>query len=351
MICRILLWFAHILYWPVSAAPAMDAGASGNTLAIMPNIMTPSFIPDRYLRTGALLGSHWLPGRQRVQARYRLLANIYAGMTQRADAVVIVHPKSGGTWFRVMMSRVYQKKYGLDARRLVKSDEFQRARPELPRFVISNGHYSYEAAVGHVLDNQGLQNRHLIFMARHPCDVAVSWYIQFTQRISAAKRELILSQMKKPIDHRNISRWDFVMNPEIGLPALIEYHNDWARFVSRNNGLIVRYEDLRHAPETHLKKTMSHLGEHAGDDMIAEAVQFASFDNLRKLETQSYFKSAGMRMIKRDDPGTYKVRRGKVGGYRQDFTADQAQQMADMVRERIDPILNYGGDGVLDSGN
>src|SRR5699024_1958623 len=97
-----------------------------------------------------------------------------------------------------------------------------------------------------VLAREPAGDKRLIFLARHPCDIAVSWYLQFTRRISVAKRELIQHELRQPIDYKTISRWEFVMHPELGLPGLIDYHNQWAElFTGRDNALIVRYEDLR----------------------------------------------------------------------------------------------------------
>lgn len=304
-----------------------------------------SVIPDRYKRRVVMAGTHLLPRPIRVEARRHLLWSLQAAVTSRADAVIVVHPKSGGTWLRAMLFRVYQQKYGLSSRRVMKTDELQRARPELPRFVVSNGYYSYEAAVAEVLAQQrSARDKDLILFARHPGDIVVSWYIQFTRRISAAKRELIVRDLRNPVDYRDVSLWDFVMHPELGLPALIDYHNRWAQvFAEHDRGLILRYEDLRAEPHRYLRQLVEHLGETATDEAIDDAVQFASFDNMRKLEAENYFPNSSLRQKKRGDPRTVKVRRGKVGGFRDDLAPEQVEVMDAMIRERLNPVFGYSG--------
>lgn len=184
-----------------------------------------------------------------ARARRSLLWTLQRSQTHKADVVIIVHPKSGGTWLRVMLFRLYQRKYDLPARRVMKTDELQRLQRSLPRFVISNGHYSYEAAVREILLSEQGKGKRLVFLARNPCDIAVSWYLQFTRRISAPKREL---------------------------------------------------------------------------------------------EEANYFHNAGLRLKDRTDPNSYKVRRGKVGGFRDYFEPAQADAMEAMVRERLHPALRYG---------
>ena len=39
---------------------------------------------------------------------------------------------------------------------------------------------------------------------RHPCDVVVSWYRQFTKRTSSFKREMLLHEMTRPIDRETV---------------------------------------------------------------------------------------------------------------------------------------------------
>lgn len=300
-------------------------------------------IPDRYKRQAILGATAALPGPARVALRRRLLRSLQTAMTERADHVIVVHPKSGGTWLRAMIFRVYQQKYGLDSRWVMKTDELARIRPDLPRFAVSNGYYSYEAATAETLARpNGCDGKRMLLFARHPCDIAVSWYIQFTRRISAAKRELIVRELREPVDYRRVDLWPFIMHTELGLPALIDFHNRWAEhFSGDERALIARYEDLRAEPHENLKRVMAHFGETVDDALIEDAVAFTSFDNMRKLEAENYFPNSSLRQKKRGDPGTVKVRRGKVGGYRDDLTAEQVDTMDNMVRERLDPVFGY----------
>jgi hypothetical protein len=48
-----------------------------------------------------------------------------------------------------------------------------------------------------------------------------------------------------------------------------------------------------------------------------------------------------MKLVNAKDPSTYKVRRGKVGGYREDFDEAQVAELEALVRENILPELGY----------
>jgi len=245
-----------------------------------------------------------------------------------------------------MLSRLYQMRYALPPQRIVKSDEFYNRDRNLPRFLVSNGYYAYEGETQHVLDETSASapiSKKLILLARNPCDVAVSWYLQFTKRTKAFKRELINSTLSHPVDRHNVEMWDFVMHRELGLPALIEFHNMWERRVRQSvDGLVVRYEDLRAEPVDTLSQVRDFLEAPFTRTEVEHAVEFASFDNMRKLEQEGYFRNAGMALRNKKDPDTLKVRRAKVGGFRDYFNEEQVNIMEQMVRDRLSPTLGYG---------
>ncbi|MEQ8517303.1 MAG: sulfotransferase domain-containing protein, partial [Chromatocurvus sp.] len=145
-----------------------------------------------------------------------------------------------------------------------------------------------------------------------------------------------------PIDRRRVQMWEFVRHSDIGLPFLIDYQNTWARNIAAlPRGLLVRYEDLRSDPVPTLSRILEHVGESFSEAEIRAAVEWGSFDNLQKLETSGTFRQGGMKLVNRNDPSTYKVRRGKVGGYREDFAPDQVEELEALVRDGILPELGY----------
>ena len=287
-----------------------------------------------------------LPRALRVPARERLLANHELAKAERAKLIIIAHPKCGNTWLKVMLSRLYQVRYGLPDSFLHKSDEYSRRNPAIPRLSATNGCYSYEGIVGKALEAEATDNalRHkaVMFLARNPCDIAVSWYFQFTKRQSAHKQELINHSIEHPIDRHTISMWDFVRHSDIGLPFLIDYLNTWERNLAQlENGLMVRYEDLRAEPVATLKRIVDLMGEPFSESEIEEAVRFGSFDNLRQLESKGFFSQGGLTLRNPKDPESFKVRRAKVNGYRDYFTPEQAAEMETLMVERLSPAFGY----------
>lgn len=307
--------------------------------------MPPGITRDRIQRSLILGSSAPLPRPLRVRARYRLLQRMHLQTARRADVFVVRHPKTGGTWLRVLITRLYASKYGLSSRRAVRTDELHNAIDSLPRFCSSSGYLSWEREFGDIVaTDPELRQKKLILLARHPCDIAVSWYRQFTKRTSAFKRELLLHEMDRPIDRDAITMWEYVKHPEIGLPAIIDYYNYWGRNMARlENGVIVRYEDLRGDTTAELVKLGGFLGEEFTEEHVRDAVDFGSFENMRELEKSNYFDNRSLTHRKSDDPDTLKVRRGLVGGYREDLDEAQAAELEAMVDARLDPIYGYAG--------
>ena len=303
-------------------------------------------LSDGVKKWSVLVPTAALPTPWRVASRRSLLARLELAKAERTDLLIIGHPKSGNTWLRTMISRLYQVRHGIPASVIVTSDELARRHPGVPRVSATNGTYSYEGAVGDKLapgaPDCPLRHKAIIMLARNPCDIAVSWYFQFTKRQSAHKQELINHAIDHPIDRRSISMWDFVRHSDIGLLFLIDYLNHWERAIQDlENGELVRYEELRAKPAETLLRIVSRIDPSFTRDEIEEAVRFGSFDNLRKLESQGFFRHGGLKLRNPNDLDSFKVRRGKVGGYRDYFTPDQVAELESLMAERLSPTLGY----------
>jgi hypothetical protein len=246
-----------------------------------------------------------------------------------------------------MLSRLYQTRLGMTSDFTVKTDELASRSSAAPRLLATNGYYSYEGVIGEALavdaPDSDIRHRNIVFLARNPADIAVSWYYQFTRRQSARKRELVNAFIERPVDPDNVTLWEFVRHSDLGLPSLIDFLNAWEQRMSRlESAILVRYEDLRADPARELRRIATLMGETFSDEELAEAVEWTSFENLKKLEVAGHFRSGGIQLLDPDDPTTRKVRRGKVGGYRDDFDVEQVEELEDLIATRLSPTFGYG---------
>jgi hypothetical protein len=139
----------------------------------------------------------------------------------------------------------------------------------------------------------------------------------------------------------------FIMGEEAGIPKIIGFMNDWAKDMVRfPNLLLIKYEDLKADTAGELGRALRFLGQTPTDAELADAAQFASVENMRKMEQQNAGKltaNARLKPADANDPSSFKVRRAKVGGWRDYVTEEQAIAIDDMVRERLDPVYGYTG--------
>ena len=92
-----------------------------------------------------------LPAAARVALRRRYLARLELAKAERAGLLIIGHPKSGNTWLKVMLSRLYQVRHGLPASKLINTDEFARKIPRIPRLAATNGCYVEEKHLNQII--------------------------------------------------------------------------------------------------------------------------------------------------------------------------------------------------------
>ncbi len=278
------------------------------------------------------------PHDRRRQIRRRARGREDSLNLQQADYAIVSHGKSGRTWLVVMLSRFFQLRYGLSERLLLSFDNLHRKNRSIPKILVTHDNYihDYTGAAGKSV----YYDKPTLLLVRHPADVAVSQFFQWRYRMRPHKKVL----NTYPDHGSDVSIFDFVMHADAGLPRAVRFMNDWAQELPHlKSCLVVRYEDMRADPQKELHRVVGWFGQKPTDREIQQAVDFASFENLKKLETGRKFWLSGKRMVpgQSGNPDSYKVRRGKVGGYRDYFDDDQVLQIDTYIRTHLDPVYGY----------
>jgi len=283
---------------------------------------------------------YFAPQAQQIAAERRLRGREQFTKLQEADVVVVSFGKSGRTWLRVMISRAYQLKYGLSAKSIIGFDNLHYQHSAIPKVFFTHDNYIKDYT-GHHDSKADFYDKKVVFLARDPRDVAVSQFFQWKFRMRPEKKAL----NEYPEHDRDISMFDFLMDPGGGLPKVIEFMNLWAREAPRLKDFhLVRYEDLKAVPHETLKGLLEFVGTPASDEQIAGAVEFASYENMKKMEQKRTFWLSGGRLVPKDrnNPHSYKVRRAKVGGYRDYFDDAQVDKIDALVEQTLSPTFGYG---------
>jgi hypothetical protein len=281
----------------------------------------------------------WLPAQRRKKLERWLRGREEFKKLERSDWVLMSWGKSGRTWLRVMLSRAYQLKGGLDARELLDFDNLKKLDPQLPAVFFTHNNYLRDYT-GNMESKAHFKGKRIVLQVRDPRDVAVSQFFQWKFRMRPNKKFI----NDYPPHGADIGVWEFVLDQDAGLPRIIDYFNGWARAIPElQDVLVVRYEDMRTDPGAVLGSILEFTGTEVTPEQIQEAVDFAAYDNMKKMEQEKFFKGSGARVKPgdKDNPQSFKVRKAKVGGYRDYFSDEQCAQLDAMV-EQLDPIFGYG---------
>jgi hypothetical protein len=170
-----------------------------------------------------------------------------------------------------------------------------------------------------------------VLLVRHPLDLMISRLHHLRHRSRDRLR-------------RDAARSDldvFAMDPRGGLPTIVAYMNDWAgEMRQRGDWVMVRYEDMRSDPAGQLARVVSLFEPDIGAAEIEAAVQFGSFDNMRRLERSGFFASARMGRRQADD-NSLKTRQGKVRGFAEALPPAVLAPLSAYLDARLDPVFGY----------
>jgi hypothetical protein len=279
-----------------------------------------------------MLGSsvkRWLRQRKRTRKKLAKLGG--------ADVVIVSFAKSGRTWLAAMISRVFHLHYGTPEKELVNYDNFHRVDARIPRIFFTADNFRPREAEGGRFSDLYRRKR-VILLVRDPRDTAVSFYFQLSKRATQTERDVFGA----PSDIAQMSLYDFVIDERFGVPKIIEFLNRWQNAIGANpERLVITYEEMRADPLAVLRSVMRFIGGEYSEQELAQAVDFASFENLKERERESFFDSNRMRPGDAADADSFKVRRAKVGGYRDYFTPPQIDEIDRLTTERLSPELGY----------
>lgn len=251
------------------------------------------------------------------------------------EAIILSVPKSGRTWLRAFLCAYFCKRFGLEF--TLRPDRYHEQR--IPRLIFSHDLFEHRTKGDrwdrlrgkYLVPRRELGRAKIILLARDPRDCFVSLYLQLTRRDPNA-----------PLKFRHKTASEMLRDRRFGVRAIINAMNDWINeFSGRDNFTLVRYEALRASPAEHFRDLLAVLGEAEPDATIfQEALEFSRFENMQKLEAAGAFDSKILHPGDVRDPESFKVRRGKVGGYREYLSVEDQQHAAAALME-LDPRFGY----------
>jgi hypothetical protein len=158
----------------------------------------------------------------------------------------------------------------------------------------------------------------VLFVSRDPRDVCVSLYFHRRHR----DRDL-----DQPI-------FEFAKGEAGGLRTTIEFVNIWREALKQiPESLEISYESMHADSEATLARVLRFFGEEPDPRAVRVAVERARFDRLQSLEREGAFASGRLTAADAADADSFKVRRGKVGGFADYFDAEQQKRLDELMRQ------------------
>jgi len=282
-----------------------------------------------FLRKVAARLMHRVPN-----SKVRSIASQWRDLERLADADValVSFPKSGRTFVRVMLARLYQRQFGIDERELLRFAALRRAPHSVPRLLFTHDGDAMRFPSQIRLNRKAYTGRKVVVLSRHPGDIAVSRYFHLKHRSNDPARQRLARQDLE----------DFVWTKNGGIPSIVRFLNQWADLArDRDDIMLVRYKDFVSDPEPTLRALAQFVGLNSDDAAIKNAVEFARFDNLKQKEREGYFTSRRFGPGRQGDEDSYKVRTGQSGGYRAQLSKDGQARVESYVRAHLDPSFGY----------
>lgn len=261
------------------------------------------------------------------------------------DAVIVSFPKTGYTWFSVMLRQLILDAYGLPESRIAKLF-VQDHRPAqvlglhfgIP--LIYHNHFITKAPAKPDLEDiltvlKPFRRTPMLVMFRDVKDVLVSYYMEAVHRTE--------------VSHFTGSVDDFARSESYGVTKFVRYYNAIADFRRGANAplMVSHYEDMWADTAETLKRAAMFLGVgNLTDAHIAQAIERWSLENMQRMEDTATPETA--RIPDLHFPVTQRAegRRARVGGsgnWRKHMSAEVAAWADDYVARNLDPLYHRLG--------
>ena len=243
------------------------------------------------------------------------------------DAYVISMGKCGRTWLRILLARALAHRFAVQLNNPLSLAELARRCPAAPRLRFSHAEREVGKQALRDLSARELASMRVIFLVRDPRDVLVSLYFHHTRRTGLVPPHVSLLEF--------LDQYPSFTN------VLWLYQSWFQRRDALKGFHLVRYEDLHRDAAGELTRIFHYLGISPPTvEQLSEAVRYASFDNMQKMEASGNF-DGRLRAADPADPESRKVRQGKIGGFMDYLPEHIWQPMSQRIREELPPVFGY----------
>ncbi len=256
----------------------------------------------------------------------------------QADALVVSVPKSGRTWLRVFLFKYFDelKEQKIE---LFETSSVQKIKFTHDLWEHRTAPHRYDWLRGRwLIPTQNRRNKRKVLLVRDPHDLMVSLYFQLTKRSSDKHSSDFSGTLS-----------ELLVDNKFGVEKVVETMNLWYQEWGRlDNFLMIRYEDAKADDAATFRKILEFLNVKFDESVFQESLNFATFDNMKKIEKSgsvdkkltSAIGKIALSPGKVDDPESFKVRKGKVGNYKE-YMSDADLAVVAEAMKKLDSAFGY----------
>jgi hypothetical protein len=245
----------------------------------------------------------------------------------KPDIFVVSYPKCGRTWLRIMLQK-YLESSGHSILHYNDRSLLGMADGPVVKFEHDKGGWvpAPHKEKGLVFNTPKYNDKKVVFLVRDLRDVLVSSWYHLKYRENIFKGDLS----------------DFIRDPLVGVEKVVAFHNMWIENQSiPDDFLLMRYEELHNDPHESFREMLSFIEFEVDDGLIETAVEKSSFDRMKRMEIKGSMREPWMKPGTKNLGKSLKVRKGKVGGYREELDPDDIAYIDAVVERRLSPQVPY----------
>jgi hypothetical protein len=248
----------------------------------------------------------------------------------------VSYPKCGRTWIMYLFDKYYSGEGRPEYER--DSNWFELPDGQMLKFEHEQGNWVPAPPPLEQLsfDAERYRDKKVIFLVRDPRDVLISSWYHLTYR--------------EPI--YTGSKSQFIREDLVGVRKVVAFINMWLEHRDvPEDFMMLRYEELKEDPQAKLRQMLEFIGEDDLDDaLVARAVEQSSFDKMKQAEKGRSSGSPWLNPGKRPTDKALKVRKGKVGGFRDELSEHDIRYLDDEIAAGLtDELSMYKYDSLAQS--
>lgn len=229
-----------------------------------------------------------------------------------------------------MIGRVLAEVYGVAEDRMLSTYKASRSAGVAPVLFSHGGafHLMDEGPFEHLaIERRVFSGKRVLFLTRDVRDTLVSYYFQ------QAKRERVFEGGMP----------EFLRDERFGARKLVRFLTLWFQNQDASSAFkMIRYEDMQLDARATLAGVLDFLRwEGIEPAAVASAVEYGSFDNMKAMEAAGQFNRKMMRPGDPKDADSFKVRKGKIGGFSAYLDEADLAYIEKVIQDEGDPACDW----------